>query len=169
MKTTTALKTLLLVIAITMTIGCGATLPPIIVTGPTGIRANNDTYKTVRIKNVGPAYWRFWLGPDNQQIVLYPGAAMYVKLSSNFWSKCQGFWAHAYLEVSSDGRVVESSFAGEQWNQSCITGYTWVCDTGQTVGGDIVLSGVPQPQYPFPVHFSYGIPLLPIGIQGAIR
>lgn len=169
MKTITVLKALFLAAVIATTIGCGTMKAPIIVTGPMGIQPRNDAYKTIRIKNVGPAYWRFWLGPDNQQVVLYPGAAMFIKLSSNFWSKCQGFWAHAYLEVNVDGRVVESTFTGEQWNERCLTGYTWVCDTGQAIGGDIVLSGVPQPQYPVPVHFSYGVPLLPINIQGGIQ
>jgi len=150
-------------------VGCGPRLAPIIVTGPTGITANNNTYKTVRIKNAGPAYWRFWLGPNNQQVVLYPGAAIFVKSSSNFWNKCQGFWVHAYLEVDRTGRVVKSSFIGEQWVQSCVTGYTWVCDTGQVIGGDIVMSGVPQSQYPFPTRFSYSVPLLPVGMQGSIQ
>ena len=162
---------LLLVCAIFLTLtmsGC-AMKPPIIITGPMGVQANNDAYKVVRIKNAGQAYWRFYLGPNNQQFVLYPGEVLFVKPSSKFWNKCQGFWAHAYLEVDRTGRVVESSFAGEQWNQSCITGYTWVCDTGQVIGGDISLGGIPQSRYPFPTHFSYSVPFLPIGIQGSIR
>ncbi len=164
-------KTLMIfaaLLAINVLVACVATRPPIIITGPMGIQANNDAYKTVRIRNVGPVYWRFWLS-NNQQIVLYPGRTLFVKPTSDFWNRCQGFWAHAYLEVNQDGRVKESTFAGEQWVQSCSTGYTWVCDTGQVIGGDIALGGASYPQYPFPVHFSYSVPLLPIGIQAVIH
>ena len=143
--------------------------PPIIITGPMGVQANNDAYKVVRIKNAGQAYWRFYLGPNNQQFVLYPGEVLFVKPSSKFWNKRQGLWAHAYLEVQTDGRVMESTFAGEQWFQTEITGNTWICDTGQVIGGEIILGGIPQSTYSFPTHFSYSVPFLPIGIQGSIR
>jgi len=131
-------------------------------------KAEQEAYKTVRIRNVGSAYWRFWLSGD-QQVVLYPGRTLFIKLSSNFRKQCQGFWAHAYLEVNPDGRVNTATFAGEQWMQSCLTGHTWVCDTGQVIGADIALGGAPGAQYPYPTHFSASVPFVPVGVQGRIH
>lgn len=167
MRIITALKVLLLAAAIATMMSCG-TKPAIIITGPMGIKANDDSYKTTRIKNVGSAYWRFWLRND-QQIVLYPSRTLFVKPSGDFWNRCQGFWVHAYLEVNPDGRVKESTFAGEQWVETCITGRKWVCDTGEVIGADVILGNAPQSYRSFPTRFSYSVPLLPIGIQGAIQ
>ncbi|MFA5099130.1 MAG: hypothetical protein WC461_02905 [Candidatus Paceibacterota bacterium] len=146
----------------------GKPQPPIIVTGPTGITPNGDSYKVVRVKNVGPGYKQFWLG-NGQQIVLYPGTQIFLKPTNDLWNKCQGFWIHTYLQVDETGRVKSTTFTGEEWAQVCITGYTWVCDTGQVVGADIVLGGIPQSYYPFPTHFSVAVPFFPISIQGGIQ
>ncbi len=143
-------------------------MAPIIVTGPAGITANNDSYKVTRMRNLGPAYKQFWLG-NGQQVVLYPGTAIFLKPTNDFWNRCQGFWVHSYMEVNESGRVKTTTFVGEEWVQICLNGYTWVCDTGQVIGGDITLGGIPQSQYPFPTHFSYSVPLLPIGIQAVIH
>ncbi|MFH1346661.1 MAG: hypothetical protein ABIH10_00215 [Spirochaetota bacterium] len=137
-------------------------------TGPTGIQPNRQDYKIVRIKNIGPAYKQFWLG-NGQQVVLYPGTAIFLKPTNDFWNRCQGFWVHSYLEVDESGRVKTTTFTGEEWVHVCITGYTWVCNTGQVIGGDITLGGIPQSRFPFPTHFSYSVPFIPVSIQGKIQ
>lgn len=161
------------VVATTMLSGCAVMTakakPPIIITGPMGIQPDRDSYRLVRIKNSSPAYWRFWLGANRQEFVLFPGRVLFAKMPNNFWGKCQGFWAHAYMEVNDNGTVDTSTFAGEQYSHVCITGYRWVCETGEVIGGDIVFGGIPQSNYNYPTQFSYSTPLVPFGLRIQMR
>ncbi len=160
---------LVVVVATTMLSGCAVMTtkakPPIIITGPMGIQTDRDSYRLIRIKNASQAYWRFWLGANRQEFILFPGRVLFVKMPNNFWGKCQGFWSHAYMEVNNNGTVDISTFAGEQWSQVCITGNKWICETGEVIGGDIVFGGIPQSNYHYPTHFSVSVPFVPVGLH----
>ncbi len=168
MKKTLTIFAVLAISILTLS-GCAEMLmkakPPIIITGPQGVVVD-DSYKIVKITNIGSVFWRFWV--DGQQVVIYPGRFVFVKHGSNFWKMYQKFWVHAYLEVFPDGRVNPSTFAGERLVDYQLNGKKWVCSTGQTIGAEIVLGDPPGANYPGPTKFNGHIPIIMIPFTGTL-